>query len=226
MKILLRPLFVTAIILLALPMTGSAQRLFSKGSTVEDLVPEGWHVTQAQGDLNKDGIADLAMIVIPNDENQMKVREDGYVFNFNAPILAIYTGTREGTYSLMKIYDDDIMEAPEDEGISIDHSIEITDRGVLKISVSYFFSMGSWSVPSATYLFRLQNDDFYLIGKDTDVFARNTGEAEKVSYNYLTRKCQRIIYNAMEDNVKPKEKWSNLPKKPLQRMGTFTITAE
>ena len=205
-------------------MTGGAQRLFSKGSTIEDLVPEGWHVTQAQGDLNKDGIADLAMIVIPNDEDQMEVREDSVVFN--APILAIYTGTREGGYSLMKIYDDDIVEAPDNEGVSIDHSIEITDRGVLKIFVSYFFTMGSWSVPSATYLFRLQNGDFYLIGKDTDVFARNTGVAEKVSYNYLTRKCQRITYNAMDDSVKPKEKWSNLPKKPLQRLGTFTISAE
>ena len=224
MKILSRPFLITTIILLALPLTGSAQRLFSKGSTIEDLVPEGWHVTQAQGDLNKDGIADLAMIVIPNDEDQMEVREDSVVFN--APILAIYTGTREGGYSLMKIYDDDIMEAPDNEGVSIDHSIEITDRGVLKISVSYFFSMGSWSVPSATFLFRLQNGDFYLIGKDTDVFARNTGKAEKVSYNYLTRKCQRITYNAMDDSVKPKEKWSNLPKKPLQRLGTFTIAAE
>ena len=214
MKILSRPLFITAIILLALPMTGSAQRLFSKGSTIEDLVPKGWHVTQAQGDLNKDGIADLAMIVIPNDEDQMKVREDSTVSNFNAPILAIYTGTREGGYSLMKIYDDDIMEALDDEGVSIDRSIEITDRGVLKIFVSYFFSMGSWSVPSATYLFRLQNGDFYLIGKDT------------VSFNYLTRKCQHINYNVMDDSVKPKEKWSNLPKKPLQRLGTFTISAE
>jgi hypothetical protein len=225
MKILQRSFLITAIILLTLPLTGSAQRLFSKGSTIEGLVPEGWHVTQAQGDLNKDGITDLAMIVIPNDEDQMEVRENGTVFNSNSPILAIYTGLREGGYSLMKIYDD-IMEAFEDEGVSIDSSIEITDRGVLKIFVSYFFTMGSWSVPSATYLFRLQNGDFYLIGKDTNVFARNTGEAEKVSYNYLTRKCQRILYNAMEDNVKPKEKWSNLPKKPLQRLGTFTISAE
>ena len=226
MKILSKPFIISTIILLALPLKGSAQRLFSKGSTIEDLVPEGWHVTQAQGDLNKDGIADLAMIVIPNDEDQLEVREDSTVSNLNAPILAIYTGTREGGYSLMKIWDGDILEAPDNEGVSIDHSIEITDRGVLKIFVSYFFSMGGWSVPSATYLFRLQNGDFYLIGKDTDVFARNTGEAEKVSYNYLTRKCQRITYNAMDDSVKPMEKWSNLPKKPLQRLGTFTIAAE
>ena len=226
MKILSKPFIISTIILLALPLKGSAQRLFSKGSTLEDLVPEGWHVTQAQGDLNKDGIADLAMIVIPNDEDQMEVREDSTVSNLNAPILAIYTGNREGGYSLMKIWDDDILEASDDEGVSIDHSIEITDRGVLKIFVSYFFSMGSWSVPSATFLFRLQNGDFYLIGKDTEVFSRNTGEAEKVSYNYLTRKCQRITYNVMDDSVKPKEKWSNLPKKPLQRLGTFTIAAE
>jgi hypothetical protein len=225
MKILSRSFLITTIILLALPLTGSAQRLFSKGSTIEDLIPKDWHVTQAQGDLNKDGITDLAMIVIPNDENQTEVRDNDTVSNVNSPILAIYKGLREGGYSLMKLYDD-IMEELENEGVSIDRSIEITDRGVLKIFVSYFFTMGGWSVPSATYLFRLQNGDFYLIGKDTNVFSRNTGEAEKVSYNYLTRKCQRILYNAMEDNVKPKEKWSNLPKKPLQRLGTFTISAE
>ena len=58
-----------------------------------------------------------------------------------------------------------------------------------------------------------------MIGFDTDSFARNTGEGEKVSYNFLTNKCQRTKYNVFDDKVKPVERWSKFPARPLKRLG-------
>jgi len=213
------------LLMMALPSWMQAQQLKDSGASIKELVPTGWEVTEAEGDLNKDGVADLAVIVTPDHKDHLKVRDDGYVYNFNTPILAIYTGLKEGGYCLWGKYDD-ILPARPDEFTSIDHVITITDKGVLRIGVSNFSSAGGWSSPSTTYVLRLQNGDFYLIGKDEDTFARNTGEGETVSYNYLTHKCQRVIYNQFDDKVKPRETWSRLPNKPLQRLGTFEMTAE
>lgn len=218
----MRTFFILLMIQL-LPMGVYAQQLKETGASPDDLVPEGFWSTMAQGDLNKDGIADLAIIAISNDKENLKVREDGYVYNFNQPILAIYMGQREGGYKMWKQYKDILSK--RNETTSIDHSLNITDRGVLQINISEFHTAGGWSEPSATYVLRLQNGDFFLIGKDTDSFARNTGEGEKVSCNYLTRKCQTITYNAMDDSVKPIEKWSKLPNKKLEVLGSFTLEA-
>ena len=213
-----------SLMMLLLPLRLCAQQLKETGSSAKDLVPEGWECTEADGDLNKDGISDMAIIVTPNDPTHLKTREDGYVYNFNQPTLAIYKGKHEGGYQLWKKYDD-ILPARPDEFTFMEHSLDITDRGVLRINVSEFHSAGGWTQPSATYVVRFQNGDFFLIGKDLNSFARNTGEAETISYNYLTHRCQHIIHNVMDDSVKPKEKWSKLPKKDLERLGTFLMEA-
>lgn len=67
----------------------TAAALLSQGSSAQEIVPSGWQYTHTTGDLNNDGIDDLVLIAIPNDTANMTVREDGYVFNFNTPLLAI-----------------------------------------------------------------------------------------------------------------------------------------
>ena len=67
--------------------SGQAQSLAQQGTSVEDLVPAGWLHQEAQGDLNKDGILDLVVVATPDYEENTLTREDGYVYNFNQPIL-------------------------------------------------------------------------------------------------------------------------------------------
>ena len=178
-----------------------------------------WDCTEAAGDLNKDGIGDLAIIAIPRDEAHIKRNEAGYEYNFNQPLLAIFWGKKDGTFVCWKQYDN-VVPAREDEYHSVNPSIEITPQGVLRISLEHFSSAGSWGNLNETFVFRYQQGDFYLIGQDEDSMMRNTGEGEYTSINYLTLKKQYRTYNAFNSKVKPREKWSRIPKKPLKRLGT------
>ena len=194
-----------------------AQSLRQQGTTVSDIVPAGWEVNKATGDLNKDGVDDLVMVVKPNFSENTKTRDDGYVYNFNEPILAIYFGTPDGHFKLWKEYPEVI---PADgEGVSVDVSLEVTNRNTLVMNIEEFHSMGSYGNDQYTYVYRFQDGDFYLIGQETECLMRNTGEIETVSENYLTWKRQVVIDNAFEENFKKKETWSQLPKTKLKKLG-------
>jgi len=170
------------------------------------------------GDLNKDEIKDKVVIETPRNKEKMLIREsDGYEFNFNQPILKIYFG--DGTdYKLYKTYKN-VIPHPESEDECVDLEVSITERGVLRIYYSLFYSMGSYGTSNHTYLYRYQNDDFYLIGEDHTESSRNTGDYENVSINYLTHKKQVKAGNNFDDK-KPTEKWSSIPNKSLEKLGT------
>lgn len=199
----------------------SAQTLSQTGTSVKELVPEGWTVQEAWGDLYQNGRDDLVLIATPNDSTKMKARDDGYVYDFNQPILAVYYMSEEGDLILHEQHDDII--PVRDEYVSYDVSAEVK-RGNLVITVIPFASAGSYYSSVYEYVFRHQNDAFYLIGLDIESFARNTGDGERISINYLTHKQWTLPINAFDnskDNEKPK--WSSVPKEPLKRLGTFIL---
>ena len=197
---------------------GQAQGLAQQGTSVDDIVPAGWRHNEAQGDLNKDGILDLVVVATPDFEENLKTRDDGYVYNFNQPILAIYFGAGQGQLQLWKQYDN-VIPADESENCSHDITLEITNRGTLRIAISLFCRAGSYGASVDTYTYRYQQGDFYLIGMDNEEMQRNTGESTIVSENYLTWKRQVKTSNVFDDNVPSTEKWTRLPKKPLKRLG-------
>ena len=197
---------------------GQAQNLPQQGTSTDDIVPAGWQHQEAQGDLNKDGIPDLVVVATPNDEANLRTRDDGYVYNFNQPILAIYFGTGQGQLQQWKHYDN-VIPADEDENCSHEISLEITGRGTLRISDMLFCSMGSYETTVDTYTYRYQQGDFFLIGSDKEELHRNNGNTTIISENYLTWKRQETRYNVFHYDKDPTEKWSRLSKKPLEKLG-------
>jgi hypothetical protein len=195
-----------------------AVELKPQGVSVEDIVPAGWSHQEAQGDLNKDGIPDLVVVAIPDDVENTITRSDGYVYNFNQPILAIYFGDKQGQFQRWKQYDN-VIPADEDQNCQHDIGLEITPRGTLCILVQLFCSAGSYGTSVNSYTYRQQNGDFYLIGMDTEEMQRNTGDCTTVSENYLTWKRQVKTSNIADEATPPTEKWTRLTRKHLEKLG-------
>ena len=181
-----------------------------------------WEHNETTGDLNKDGIDDLVVIATPANEANMKVREDGYVYNFNQPVLAIYWGDGNGGYRLWKGYDD-VIPPRQDEAMSVYCGAKITNRHTLVFSVEYFATMGGWDTPNYTYVFRYQDGDFCLIGEEETHTSRLSGELETDSYNYLTNKNLRTTGNVFDEKAKSTQRWSKIPKSPLKRLGAWQL---
>ena len=209
---------ITILCLFAIGM--QAQSLKKQGTSVEQIVPEGWEHKEATGDLNKDGIKDLVVLAKPNFKEKMKTRDDGYEYNFNPYILAIYFGQADDNQQQWKQYEE--LFPADDEWISVDVDIEVTERGTLNISTGTFASGGSYGTNQTKYTYRFQNGDFYLIGRESTDMMRNTGEMTTISENYLTWKRQTIKDNAFEEGMK-KEIWSKLTKQPLEKLGDHEL---
>ena len=187
------------ILLGALPMLVSAHELAKKGRSAEEIVPQGTSYVKAEGDLNKDGLSDLVV--------------------YAQPMLAIYFATPSGDYEQWKQYDEILPIDEEGDDLMIEISLTISDRGALKIEVGSFASAGTSYVSRNNYTYRFQNGDFYKIGEEQYSMSRMTGEANTVSNNYLTHKRQVVKENVFDETVKPKETWTSIPKKPLNRLG-------
>ena len=210
--------------------TANAQKGFAA-----NLFPEFWDgesslnvesaCTTAEGDFNKDGINDLAVIATPKDPTHMRTRDDGYVYNFNPRVMAVYLGQQGGKLKRFKEYKNTIPgDDEENENCMHEIDLSVNAKGVIRISIGIFCSAGGSEVPSTDYVFRYQNGDIFLIGKDYGSYSRYSGEAEKVSENYLTHKRQTITYNMFEEGQE-KEKWTNLPSKPLEKLGAKLLEA-
>lgn len=201
----------------------NAQHLKQTGREVNDLVPEGWTVYEARGDLFHHGRSDLVLITVPNYQTGVTVRHDGYVINSNTPVLAIYSMSEDGKF-IKHCEHNNVIPPLQDDNFSTELELKVTDRRTLSIMMNTFFSAGGYGSPRHKYIFRYQNGGFYLIGEDSEFFSRNTGEGEAVSTNYLTNRQSVSTFNVFEETTqKPDTRWKKIVRKPLRRLGSFTL---
>lgn len=140
-----------------------ANSLALKGKKTE-LAPATWQTTYAEGDFNKDGIQDLAVLSFPKDNKK--------------PYVGIYLGVGGGNYKLF---------AKNKNLVTTDGgNISVNAKGVITVRVDD--SDPATDMGYSLYLFRYQNNDFYLIGRAVNDFDRSSHKGSQWSYNYSTQK--------------------------------------
>lgn len=179
--------------------------LFKSQATRQNVVPDNCEtVCFKQGDLNDDGIQDLVVGVTPR--------------NTGKPVLAVYFGNEGGQdYTLFKEYTN-TLPVPEDELDPFTLNCEIPNYGALEFEFEYLNTAGVAPIDMKRLTYVFKDDDFYLMMEEWQSRDRITGEVEEVSCDYLTKKQQTII-SSIDEEVEPTETWTDLPDKPLEKLG-------
>ena len=181
-----------------------------QGNKMEDFVPKHWSaIMKVDGDLNKDGLADTALIVEQENPENIIVTEYNDTLNTNPRALLVLFKQENGTYKLAAKNDKGFIEPPKESSSLLDPlgegDINIKNN-TLRLRFQYFFSAGSWYITNVEYVFRYQNSHFELIGVETNSFHRATGEETIVSFNLSTNKLETTmggnVFEEKENNPK------------------------
>lgn len=205
-------------------------------SKIIDFIPAGWKLAaEAKGDLNKDGLVDVALIIENTDPKNFISNADrlgGDTLNINPRILIVLFKQANGKYLLMAKNSGFVPSENDDESPCLADPIGETGgvaikKGVLIVSYQYWLSCGSYGVNTNSYTFRYQGKKFALIGLDEHYYSRASGEETKTSYNFSTNKISEIRGGNMfnEEENKPKTKFKKIPAKKLLNLETITTDA-
>jgi hypothetical protein len=201
-----------------------------EGQSIEDFVPINWKILQtATGDLNKDNIDDVVLVIQELDRTKIVVNEGLGIdtLDTNPRILIILFKDNQSNEFKFKATSETFilnhfsptMDDPFD-GIMI-------SKGILGIGFHFWYSAGSWYQTSLEYKFRYQKNDFYLIGAEFDEVHRGTSEGLKRSFNFLTKKMSEIKITFDNDESgeqieKSETTWKDMDIKELKTLKMLT----
>jgi hypothetical protein len=186
----------------------------------EGLVPAGWRIERrAEGDLNGDGAADLAIVLRMRDPANI-LSHDGLgnnPFDTNPRILAVAFATAGRPGYRLAVQNHVLIPrrdypTQEDPFFAEDAEFAIAG-GALRLSLYRFMNAGGWDMGPTSFTFRWQDDALRLIGYDFVNVQRNSGRMASLSVNYLTRRVRTATGNVGTDAERVR--WTRLRPAPL-----------
>lgn len=194
-----------------------------KANKVEDFIPKGWKtLIIKKGDLNKDKIEDIVLVIQKNDPKNFRKAESGYVYipmdnaNFNPIIILVLFKDKNSKYSLVGKNEDgfivsegkaheEVLEELYSPNFDKDLSDSISIKNnTLRIHTFYEFVRG---MSSTEYVFRYQNNRFELIGLEVNDggVSGDYLESNNYSINFSTKKLIKARETSRIDGDDKKE---------------------
>jgi hypothetical protein len=202
----------------------------SEGKSIDDFVPNKWKIIKtATGDLNKDNVDDLALVIQETDFNKIVINDGMGIDTLDTNpriLIVLFKDTLANEFKLKAVsrtfilnHNSPTMDDPFD-GIMI-------SKGILGIGFHFWYSSGSWYQTSLEYKFRFQKNDIFLIGAEFHEIDRGTTEGLKRSFNFLTKKMSETKITFENDQngeqvEKSETEWRNLEIKELKTFKTLT----
>ena len=180
-----------------------AENFPQKASKVEDFIPKGWKkLIVEKGDLNKDKIDDVVLVIEKNDPKNFKKIEDSprsNPVNFNPRIILVLFKDKNSKYTLVAKNDKNFIVSPgyaSEEGLesldSPDYNDNLSKAVTIKNNTLRIFTFAELtrSSGSSIYIFRYQNNRFELIGlENQNIFANAEYiDTYNYSFNFSTKK--------------------------------------
>ena len=171
-----------------------------KASKVEDFIPKGWKsIVVKKGDLNKDKIDDVVLVIQKDDAKNFEKSEDNTIFNYNPIAILVLFKDKNSQYNLISknengfIVSKDKALVEELETLSspdldddLSKSINIKNDTLRLLTRSEYVK----GARVTEYIFRYQNNKFELIGLEYKYWHTSTDYAVDIAYsiNFSTKK--------------------------------------
>lgn len=187
-------------------------RLVAVSPDLAGFAPSGWKVEHmAEGDLNGDQRTDIAFVLRQTAPANILAYDGlcGATFDTNPRILAVAFARSEGGYGLIE-QNHTLIARPDKPCLEdvLEGEPLVIKAGTLRVVLNLFMSAGGWTAGHFDYTFRYQDGRFMLIGYDSVIVARNTGEVTEVSANMLTRKVK--VSTGAIDSEAMTSRWRSL----------------
>ena len=203
-----------------------AENFPQKASKIEDFIPKGWKsIIVKKGDLNKDKIDDVVLVIEKNDPKNFRKVEDGTNLDFNPVVMLVLFKDTNSQYNLVAINEKGFIPS---EGKVYEKALEtIVDEDSISIKNNTLRIYTFWEGPraastsSTNYVFRYQNNRFELIGLEI----RSGGNSSYTHYesfvtsiNFSTKKLIKTketdkLDSDEKSKIDKKEKTININKK-------------
>ena len=202
-----------------------AENFPQKAHNVEDFIPKGWKsIIVKKGDLNKDKIDDVVLLIQKNDPKNFRKVEDGTNLDFNPIIMLVLFKDTNSQYNLVAKNDKGFIPSEGKAHEEVLQSIEDSNSITIKNNTLKIYTL--WEGPSAAstsstnYVFRYQNNRFELIGLEI----RSGGNSSYTDYesfvasiNFSTKKLIKTKETGKYDSdekskIEKKEKTININK--------------
>lgn len=161
-------------------------------SRTAEFAPAGWIVeAQATGDLNGDGLDDIAFVLHETDQkNFIPTSGDpgASTLDANPRILAVAFGMGQERGYWLALQNHVLIPrriSSAHDAFEGSQSLSIRS-GALRLVLSYFSSAGGWDMGNRTLKFRYRNRAFVLVGYEGTNLHRATGETRATSVNFLS----------------------------------------
>jgi hypothetical protein len=201
-----------------------AEDTIPEDKDISSFIPSGWHILEkydgmlakAEGDLNKDGVMDIAFVI--EEDSQPEQSETEMVLSPPRSLLIAF-GNKDSTYSLSIKADNAIML--RDQGGVYGDPFEV-DKGSILLK---FYGGSNWRW-YYNYRFRYQNEGWYLIGATYGSYFTGTTtmeNADEEDYNLLTGD---YIIKKADENGKMVTSKGNRGKRELLNLKDFVAGAD
>jgi hypothetical protein len=187
-------------------------RLPHASANAQGFIPKGWRIeARAAGDLDRDGKADLALVLRGTDPANV-IREEMCEerLDTNPRIVAVLLATPRGGYRLAA--DSHELIPRRDNPCQVDPFSDpgqiAIEAGTLRIDLERMMSAGGWDAGTTTFRWGWRDGALKLIGFDHSSVRRNTGALTIVSINYLAGRVKIRTGNVGTD--REKVRWTTL----------------
>ena len=196
----------------------SYPQLPGEAATAEGFVPTGWKIeNRAEGDLDGDSRADLALVLRSQDPaNVLPVEMCGDELDTNPSMLAILLARPGGGYR--QAVENHLHIPRRENSCALDGLTAISiERGTLRTDFERMMSAGGWDMGSAAFKWRWRDGALRLIGFDYTNIKRNTGAMNRISINYPTGRVKISTGNIGTD--REKVRWTTLRSRRAPTIG-------